>query len=344
MDAFRSLYPPAGIIARTGRPPEAGAGGFAIMGLICIRRRAPLVDSTGLAPIIILHLSINSDKDISRIAFFILAVASEGLQFMRCIAVIPARYASARLPGKPLLPIAGKPVIQHVWERAMSCPEIADVCVATDDERIAAAVRDFGGTAVMTSPDHVSGTDRIAEAALDLKADVVVNIQGDEPLIPAVTIREVLRPFAREEELGVTTACTAITSLDELLNPNCVKVVVDYEGNAIYFSRLPVPFCRMAGGTLENYREQLSRNPLLLKQYNKHVGIYAYRKKFLQIFVNLPVSFLEKMEKLEQLRLIEYGYRIRVVEVHDSHPGIDTREDYEIVRQMMEGSPARKPQ
>jgi len=255
---------------------------------------------------------------------------------MRRLAVIPARYASTRLPGKPLLPLAGKPVIQHVWERATSCPDVDDVLVATDDERIAAAVRAFGGKVVMTSPDHTSGTDRLAEATLDLDVDIVVNIQGDEPLIAPRTISAVLRPFAQTDEIGVTTACTAIVSLEELLNPNCVKVVVDYEGNAIYFSRLPVPFCRMPGVRLENYRAHLARNPLLLKQFNKHVGIYAYRKNLLKIFVNLPVSFLEKMEKLEQLRFIEYGYRIRVVEVHDSPPGIDTREDYETVRQMLE--------
>ncbi|MBN2430334.1 MAG: 3-deoxy-manno-octulosonate cytidylyltransferase [Acidobacteria bacterium] len=259
---------------------------------------------------------------------------------MRCMAVIPVRYASTRLPGKPLLPLAGKPVIQHVWERAMSCPDLDEVLVATDDERISAAVQAFGGQVTMTSPDHTSGTDRIAEATLELDADIVVNIQGDEPLIAPRTISEVVRPFAVKEEIGVTTACTAITSLDELMNPNCVKVVVDYEGYAIYFSRLPVPFCRIPGGTLDNYRAQLARNPLLLKQFNKHVGIYAYRKNFLQIFVNLPVSFLEKMEKLEQLRFIEYGYRIKVVEVHDSPPGIDTREDYEIIRHMLEGSAA----
>jgi len=255
---------------------------------------------------------------------------------MKCAAIIPARYQSSRLPGKLLLPIAGKPIIQHVWERVRSCREIAEIWVATDDKRIQKVVESFGGKAVMTSPNHQSGTDRIAEVAANLDADIVVNVQGDEPMISSSTIAEVTRPFQSDEEITITTACTSVRGVDELFDTNCVKVILDVEGFAIYFSRLPIPFHRLPGTNHSNYYNCIEKNPLLIKHFYKHVGIYAFRKEFLQIFVNLPMSYLEQIEKLEQLRLIENGYRIKVLEVGRMERGVDTREDYEYLKKKME--------
>jgi 3-deoxy-manno-octulosonate cytidylyltransferase (CMP-KDO synthetase) len=257
---------------------------------------------------------------------------------MNCTAVIPARYASQRLPGKLLLPLAGKPIIQHVWERAGSCPVVDEVIVATDDARIAEAVAAFGGRAVMTSPDHASGTDRIAEALAGLDTQIAVNVQGDEPLIDPATIAATVVPLLRDRSVCMATACTAFRSVDELFDPNCVKVILNTEGNAVYFSRLPIPFIREAGPDWTRFREHLDAHPLLLKNYYKHLGIYAYQTDFLKIFVNLPGSSLERLERLEQLRAIEHGYTIRVIEVPDDSVGVDTEADYRRVRTLLEGA------
>ncbi len=247
----------------------------------------------------------------------------------QCLAVIPARYASTRLPGKVLLPLQGKPIIQHVWERVRACPLVGDIVVATDDESVCEAVRGFGGLAVMTSPDHRSGTDRVAEVAAGHPAEVVVNVQGDEPMIAVETIRETVAPLLEDDAISMATACVGFKNADDLFDPNCVKVILDAEGYAIYFSRLPIPFLRQPGLTYESFRDIVTCEPLLLKNFFKHLGIYAYQKDFLNIFVNLPESSLERMEKLEQLRAVEHGYRIRVVEVADDSVGVDTEADYQ---------------
>ncbi len=238
---------------------------------------------------------------------------------MSTAVIIPARYASTRLPGKPLRLIAGKPMIQHVYERASACRSIDSVLVATDDERIAAAVEAFGGRAVMTSRECRSGSDRVAEVAARLNFDIVVNLQGDEPLISPATIEAVARALAEEGEAQVATAAVRISSRGELRNPNVVKVVADLHGYAIYFSRLPIPY-QMRRGAAPPF---------------KHLGIYAYRSQFLQLFAKLPPTPLELAESLEQLRILEHGYKIRVVEVEHDSPGVDTEADLRRVRRLL---------
>jgi len=261
---------------------------------------------------------------------------------IKCIAVIPARYGSSRLPGKVLLPLAGKPMIQHVWERVQSCPLVEETLVASDDERVIRAVQAFGGKAVMTSPDHASGTDRIAEAVTGIKCRVVLNVQGDEPLISPRIIAETAAPLLRERSLLMATACAPFRHVRDLFDPNCVKVVVDRLGYAIYFTRLPVPFLRQPNLTYEGYPKYLNRLPRNLRLFHRHLGIYAYRRDFLDTFVALPPSELEQAEKLEQLRAIENGYRIRVVAVDDAAVGVDTEADYLRLRKLLEGRPGRK--
>lgn len=255
---------------------------------------------------------------------------------MDCVAVIPARYGSSRLPGKVLLPLAGKPLVQHVWERVKLCPEVDDVFIATDDERVQRAVEQFGGKAVLTSPAHRSGTDRIAEATANLSAGLIVNVQGDEPLISPQTIGAVIRAMRDDSSLNMATACTLFHNPDELFDTNQVKVILDTEGFAICFSRLPIPFHRVAGTGYENYREAILHDPLKLKHFFKHVGLYVYQRDFLKIFVNLPQSFLECTEQLEQLRVIEHGYRIKVVEVAEGGISVDTAADYETACRRLE--------
>jgi 3-deoxy-manno-octulosonate cytidylyltransferase (CMP-KDO synthetase) len=232
--------------------------------------------------------------------------------------IIPARYASTRFPGKPLADIAGKPMVVRVCERA-AASGAASVCVATDDERIAAAVRAHGHQAVLTRADHASGTDRLAEAArlLHLRDDeVVVNVQGDEPLIAPALISQVAN---RLGDAPVATACHAIHDAASLANPNVVKVVLDARGYALYFSRAQIPYPREPGGPC--YR---------------HAGIYAYRVGFLQSYARLPVSPLERTESLEQLRVLWHGYRIAVaVSEADIPPGVDTPQDLDAVRTML---------
>lgn len=259
---------------------------------------------------------------------------------MRTVAVIPARYASTRLPGKALLPICGKPIVQHVWEKVARCPGVDDLLVATDDIRILQAVEAFGGKAVMTSPDHPSGTDRIAEALQGVDADVVVNVQGDEPLIESDVIRAALEPLRVEPDVVLSTVCSPIRSLEDYLDPNCVKVVKDTRGNALYFSRLPIPFRRDPGGNPVEYGERLRLQGHGWEGTWRHVGLYIFRRIFLDTFVALPPSPLEESEKLEQLRALENGYPIRVVEVTWYGEGVDTPDDYARLRRRMEGEGA----
>jgi len=241
--------------------------------------------------------------------------------------IIPARYASSRFPGKPLADLAGKPMVVRVCERALQSGA-ASVHVATDDPRIAAAVRAAGHKFVMTRADHPSGTDRIAEAAAFLKfenEEVVVNVQGDEPLIPPALIAEVAQRLEKLKDASVSTACHAIHDAQSLTNPNVVKVVLDARGYALYFSRSQIPYPRQQGGGAQG-----------AGPWYRHAGIYGYRAGFLQRYSALPPSPLETTEALEQLRVLWHGYRIAVaVSEIDIPPGVDTPQDLEAVRRML---------
>ena len=246
---------------------------------------------------------------------------------MNVIAIIPARYGSTRLDGKPLLDIAGKPMVQWVYERAKKAKLIRDVMVATDDKRVMSAVERFGGKAVMTSSSHRSGTDRIAEAAGSLNADVIVNVQGDEPLIEPEMIDEAIKPLLAESSLLISTLKTKIANEEELKDPNVVKVVTDREGFALYFSRYPIPY--------ERERSQKSEVRSQKKNIHyKHIGLYIYRRDFLLQFAKMKPTPLEDAEKLEQLRVLENGYKIKVVETKYNSIGVDTKEDLEKVRKL----------
>ncbi|MEE9543510.1 MAG: 3-deoxy-manno-octulosonate cytidylyltransferase [Thermodesulfobacteriota bacterium] len=237
---------------------------------------------------------------------------------------IPARFASKRLPGKPLALIGGRPMIQWVYERASSAALVSSVTVATDDERIKGAVSAFGGSVVMTG-EHASGTERIAEAVSTTKskADIIVNVQGDEPLIEPEMIDAAIRPMLDDETINISTLKTLITEAGELSNPHAVKVVTDSMGFALYFSRSPIPY----------------RGPDNKKagEAYKHIGLYVYRRDFLELFSKLKPTPLELSEELEQLRAMENGYRIKVVETPFNPTSIDTEEDLLKVRQIAEG-------
>jgi 3-deoxy-manno-octulosonate cytidylyltransferase (CMP-KDO synthetase) len=250
------------------------------------------------------------------------------------VAIIPARYGSTRLPGKPLLPINQIPMIMHVVERARRARFVSRVIVATDDERIFNAVTAHGGEARMTSPDCASGTDRIAEVAAALDGDLVVNVQGDEPIIEPSTIDAAIAPLIADSQIHISTTSEPITDVEDVFNPSVVKVVTDAEGFALYFSRSPVPHVRpIAGLSLE---QALRMDASLLHHYRKHSGLYAYRGEFLQQFARMRPSPLERLEQLEQLRVLENGYRIRVVPVEHRSIGVDTEQDYERVKRMIE--------
>lgn len=255
------------------------------------------------------------------------------------IAIIPARYASTRLPGKMLREIAGRPLILHTLEQVRKARSIDRVIVATDDERILDFVKNAGGCkAVMTRSDHASGTDRLAEVAETLtdKA-IIVNVQGDEPLIAPETIDKAVGIITTDKTADIATASEPIESLDELMNFNVVKVVVNASADALYFSRSPIPFPREAalryGG---DPNEAIASEPTLLQLFRKHVGIYVYRADYLRKLAKMPQSRLEKIEMLEQLRALEDGARIKVVRAVGKSIGVDTEEDIELVRQILE--------
>ncbi|NWF94115.1 MAG: 3-deoxy-manno-octulosonate cytidylyltransferase [Syntrophaceae bacterium] len=249
---------------------------------------------------------------------------------MRVAAIIPARYGSTRFEGKPLADILGKPLIQHVYEGVCQSRLIDKVIVATDDQRILEAVRGFGGSGVITSPDHPTGTDRVAEVARRLKAEIIVNVQGDEPLIKGPIIDKAIRPLLRDDTLSMSTLMTRIEEVKDWLNPHIVKVVVDQKGFALYFSRSPIPFPRGL-----NIERLLSRDPrsegLLPRKLFKHIGVYVYRRNFLLRYSKMKPTPLEKLEKLEQLRAIENGYRIKVTAVNYEPLSVDTPEDLQRV-------------
>lgn len=234
---------------------------------------------------------------------------------MKIVVMIPARYGSTRFEGKPLAKIFGKPMIQCVYERAAGAEMVDEVVVATDDDRIYRTVTGFGGRAMMTAPENRSGTDRIAEAAGKMQlaeADIVVNIQGDQPLFHPSGIGQVAAPLMEDPELPMSTLAFRIVDPVEITNPKDVKVTFDRRGNALYFSRSPIPFGRDPDTVFDTY---------------KHLGIYAYTKRFLDIFRNLPDGRLEHIEKLEQLRALEYGYPIRVVITEHDSPEVDIPQD-----------------
>ncbi|MBN2369518.1 MAG: 3-deoxy-manno-octulosonate cytidylyltransferase [Vicinamibacteria bacterium] len=258
---------------------------------------------------------------------------------MKIAAIIPARYASTRLPGKPLSDILGKPMIQHVYERVSRARSIDRVFVATDDERIVRAVRAFGGEALLTAASHRSGTDRLAEAVALIDADIVVNPQGDEPLINPDAVDSAVEPLHRDAALPMATLSAAIRDVAEMLSPDVVKVVVDAAGDALYFSRSPIPYSREDGASDRRKAAAIAVSRGLAR---KHVGLYVYRRAALLRFASLPPSPAEEAERLEQLRALHHGLRIRVVPL-DSEPGpsVDTPEDLERVRSFIEAASGR---
>ncbi|OGP66402.1 MAG: 3-deoxy-manno-octulosonate cytidylyltransferase [Deltaproteobacteria bacterium RBG_13_53_10] len=253
---------------------------------------------------------------------------------MRVVAVIPARYRSTRFEGKPLADILGRPLIQHVYEGVCQSRLIHQVIVATDDERILEAVRSFGGTAVMTSPDHPTGTDRVAEVARRGKADIIVNVQGDEPLITGPVIDKAIRPLLKDNSLSMSTLMTRIEEVKDWLNPHIVKVVVDQKGCALYFSRSPVPFPRDLNVNKLLSGDSHSRG-MLPHRIFKHIGVYVYRRSFLLRYSKMKPTPLEKLERLEQLRALENGYRIKVTTVEYEPVSVDTPEDLQKVIQFL---------
>jgi 3-deoxy-manno-octulosonate cytidylyltransferase (CMP-KDO synthetase) len=255
---------------------------------------------------------------------------------MKIIAVIPARYASSRLPGKPLADIHGRPMIVHVYERVAKHPGLAQTIVATDDERIAAAVKFAGGTVYMTRADHASGTDRIAEVAAGLEADLIVNVQGDEPMFDRRMLDDALAPFYADPTLRFGTVRAVIADRDEIFNPNCVKVVVDDHDRAIYFSRAPIPFAREVFETTDG-RWTIRESPPLPTFY-KHLGLYVYRRDFLLEYASWPPSALEQIERLEQLRALERGIAIACPLTPHATISVDTPDDLAAVRRLLVAS------
>ena len=238
--------------------------------------------------------------------------------------VIPARYGSSRLPGKPLVDLQGKPLLYYVYQRSLKARSLTRVLIATDDDRIYRAACDFGAEVVMTEKSHRSGTDRIAEAIQNIPADLVINIQGDEPLIDVDAIDQVVRLLQEDPVADMATLKTPIKNHEDLANPSVVKVVTDERDYALYFSRSPIPYFRSSPQSFEHcYR---------------HVGLYAYRRDFLMRFTKWTPSTLEKMEDLEQLRALEHGAKIKVGFTDTHLFGVDTPEDLERIRRLVEGN------
>ena len=240
------------------------------------------------------------------------------------LALIPARFHSTRLPGKILADIAGKPMIEHVYRRAAAASRVHAVIVATDDDRIVSAVESFGGAALLTSPDHVSGTDRIAEIVSQLPCRCVVNVQGDEPLIEPATLDAAIEPMLADSTLEMSTISRPFGSVSEFNNPNVVKVVTNASGDALYFSRAPIPASGPSGS-----------QAVVPTSARAHVGLYVYRRETLLRLAALPPAPLELEESLEQLRALAHGIRIRVVDTRHIAAGVDTPDDLARVRSMM---------
>jgi len=251
--------------------------------------------------------------------------------------IIPARYASTRLPGKPLLDIAGKPMVQHVYEQAIKS-QAQRVVVATDDQRIFDVVETFGAEVIMTSDKHPSGTDRLEEVVSKLKLsddEIVVNVQGDEPLIPPDVIDQVAQNLSKQFGAGIATLCEQITRLEQVFNPNAVKVIFDRNGMANYFSRAPIPWARDNFSALTESVNDKATMPNGANYY-RHIGIYAYRVSFLKDYITWPPSMTEKTESLEQLRALSNGVGIHVELAVSTPPaGVDTEEDLLRLRELM---------
>jgi len=243
---------------------------------------------------------------------------------LRVVAIIPARYASTRLPGKPLADIGGMPMVWRVYLQAKKAMLVDDVWVATDDSRVYDAVTELGGNVIMTRPEHNSGTDRLAEAADSIHADIYVNVQGDEPLIPPEMIDEAIYPLVKDPTINISTAAREITEPEEIADPAVVKVVLSEDGFAMYFSRAPIPYHR------DSWSSGVGRGSCL-----KHIGLYVYRRAYLKKYASLPSTALENIEKLEQLRALGNGERIRVVITGRESVGVDTQDDLDRVRRMV---------
>jgi 3-deoxy-manno-octulosonate cytidylyltransferase (CMP-KDO synthetase) len=241
----------------------------------------------------------------------------------KILGVIPARFSSTRFPGKVLAHIAGKTMLQHVYERAALSTYLTSILIATDDDRVYSAAKNFGARVRMTRSDHLSGTDRVAETASAVDAEIIVNIQGDEPLIDPAAIDAAILPMVHEPELVMGTLKKRIEDEREITDPNVVKVVTDRAGDAIYFSRCAIPF---------------ERAKSVNTPYFKHIGLYVYQRDFLLAYSALPVGPLEAAERLEQLRALENGFRIRVVETEYESLGVDTPEDLERVSRLFDAS------
>src|SRR6202790_1623400 len=247
------------------------------------------------------------------------------------IAIIPARYAASRLPGKPLVDLAGKSLIERVWTRVVRAEKISRVIVATDDERIAGAVAGFGAEAVMTRSEHRSGTERVAEVAATATREgdeIFVNVQGDEPLIEPEAIDTAVEAVESDEGVSVATLMVPIAKPAGIMDPNIVKVVLDFDGNALYFSRAPIPWVR-------------DRDSPVHVQHMKHLGLYAFRRSALLDFPTLPLGDLERIEQLEQLRWMENGYKIRVVETPHDSVSVDVAEDVARVEELLRKLPSQ---
>ncbi len=237
-------------------------------------------------------------------------------------AVIPSRYAATRLPGKPLVNLAGKTMIQRVWERVRQAKKIAKVVVATDDQRILSAVQSFGGEAIMTRPNHPTGTSRIAEVAVSSNAGIFINVQGDEPLIAPEAVDALADCIASDDSIALATLAVPLKNPADIMDPNVCKVVLDFDGNALYFSRAPIPWVRDSAGKVH-------------ARHWKHLGLYAYRRDALLEYDTLPPGELERLEQLEQLRWLENGYKIRVAETSHDSVSVDVPEDVARVEKLI---------
>ena len=241
----------------------------------------------------------------------------------KVVVVIPARYASTRLPGKPLVSLAGQPMIQRVYERAKAAHRVHRVIVATDDERIAKAVQAFGGEARMTRPDHRTGTERVAEVAAHETGDVFVNVQGDEPLLDPTAVDTAVHALLEEPQAAIATVATPMKVTGDIMDPNVCKVVLDFDENALYFSRAPVPWVRDTANKVQ-------------ARHLKHLGLYVFQRDALLEYPTLPQGELEKLEQLEQLRWLENGWKIRVAEVEHDAVSVDVPEDVARVEKLLQ--------
>jgi 3-deoxy-manno-octulosonate cytidylyltransferase (CMP-KDO synthetase) len=245
------------------------------------------------------------------------------MSLVKVVVVIPARYGSTRLPGKPLVSLAGKPMIQRVYERAKMAQRAERVIVATDDERIVKAVEEFGGEVRMTRTEHRTGTERIAEVAAREEGDVFVNVQGDEPLLDPGAIDVAVDALLEEPQALISTVATPIKTPADIMDPNVVKTVLDFDGNALYFSRAPIPWVRDTAGKIQ-------------VRHLKHLGLYVFRRDALLEYATLPQGELEKIEQLEQLRWMENGWKIRVAEVEHDAVSVDLPEDVARVEKLLQ--------